>query len=292
MKTKMLFLLLLVGLGSIQCKQKTELKPLWKLEGLDMVESVLYDAKRERLYVTCVEGKPMEKDGKGSVVTVSLDGKLLEDKWVQGLNAPTGMAMVGDELFVADVDRLIKVDLKQDKPTWSEITVPGSKFLNDLVATADGTIYISDMLGDAIYKYKEGAVNLWIQTPDLENPNGLLLEGDKLVVASFGAIAKADSGKKGGHLKTVSLVDGKVMSLGNKKPVGSLDGIIANGPGSYLVTDWTDGNLLEINAKGNFKLIQHFNPYGTADLAVIPEKKMLLLPQMMANALIAYSYPL
>jgi len=294
MKKIIPYCLLFVFVCLSQCRQKSEWQPLWTVEKLSMIESVLYDSKRDRLYVTCIEGKPLEKDGKGSVRILSLDGKIIDDQWINGLNAPTGMALVGDTLLVADIDRLVSVDLNQEKDPsdekkkiWTEIPVPGSKFLNDIASSGD-TAYISDMLGQSIYQYKDGNVNQWINDARLDSPNGLIVEGDHLVVASFGPIAEMAKTKVGGTLKTISLADKTIKSIGDSKDIGSLDGLASDGNGDYFVTDWTLGDLLKIKADGTFKKLQHFNPYGSADIAYIPEKKLLLVPVMIADNLQAF----
>ena len=56
--------------------------------------------------VIALDGAPAEKDGKGSIGKVGLDGKIIQAEWVTGLNAPKGMAITGNSLWVADVDRL------------------------------------------------------------------------------------------------------------------------------------------------------------------------------------------
>ena len=78
---------------------------VWSLDGFKTPESVLYDAKRNVLYVTNIAGEAAEKDGVGYLSQVSPDGKLKTAEWVKGFDAPKGLVMKGDTLFVTDIDR-------------------------------------------------------------------------------------------------------------------------------------------------------------------------------------------
>jgi hypothetical protein len=60
--------------------------------------------------------KPADKDGKGKITKVSLDGKILDDGFLpakgQVLNKPKGIWIVGDHLWVTDIDSVWEFDLK------------------------------------------------------------------------------------------------------------------------------------------------------------------------------------
>ncbi|MFQ5580633.1 MAG: hypothetical protein ACE5FZ_08470 [Nitrospiria bacterium] len=47
-----------------------------------------------------------------------------------------------------------------------------------------------------------------------------------------------------GHIHQISLRVKQVLSIGNKTPIGKLDGIEADGKGNYFVSDWVRKNLL------------------------------------------------
>jgi hypothetical protein len=85
-----LFLLAVVCIKA----QDHQLVKKWETDTLLKVpESVLYDADNKILYVTNIDGQPWEKDNKGSVGKVGLDGKIITVDWVSGLQAPKGMAL-------------------------------------------------------------------------------------------------------------------------------------------------------------------------------------------------------
>ena len=71
-------------------------------------ESVLHDPDADVYLVSNIQGDPFEKDDNGFISRVSPDGVVLELRWIDGakenvdLDAPKGMAILGDELWVAD----------------------------------------------------------------------------------------------------------------------------------------------------------------------------------------------
>ena len=81
--------------------------------GLQHPESIISDGTF--LYATNIGESlaPMTKDGDGSVYKLSLDGKLLEQRFNKSpLNAPKGTAIVSGVLYVADIDRVVGIDCK------------------------------------------------------------------------------------------------------------------------------------------------------------------------------------
>ena len=58
-------------------------------------------------------------------------------------------------------------------------------------------------------------------------------------------------------------------------------------PGGYLVTDWAKGALDRVDAKGKVDMLIDLNQ-GSADLTYLPDKKLVLIPMMLDNSLVAY----
>lgn len=261
-------------------------EPVWKVEGFDGPESALYDSKRNVVYVSNVNGSPTEKNGQGYIAKVSAEGSLVEKTWVGGLNAPKGMALVGGTLYVSDIDRLVAIDVDAGKVS-ATYPVAEAKFLNDVAAAPDGRVFVSDMFTDTIHTLAGDKLETFVQDAELTAPNGLLVEGDKLVVASWGKIKEGFETETLGHLKTVDLSSKKISTLGDGTPVGNLDGIEADGSGAYLVTDWMAGGLYRIKPSGNAELLLDLNQ-GSADLGLIPEKKLAIVPMMNDGSVAAY----
>jgi len=264
------------------------LEAKWEVKGLDRPASVIHDPGRKKLYVSNVAGAPGERDGKGFISRVSVDGKLEKLEWVDGLDAPKGMAITGDTLYVADVGRLVEIDIERGKVSRTR-EVPGAKFLKDVAADPrSGVIYVSDMMGDAIYRLEGGTLEEWLKSKDLISPNGLLVEDGRLVVACWGERLAGFATKSPGYLKTISLKDKSIKPLGSAKPIGALDGLAPDGKGAYYATDYVAGKLLLIQPTGEFKQALDLKQ-GCADLILAPQLKLLLIPMMNHGKVVAYA---
>lgn len=257
----------------------------WQLAGFKQPESVVFEPAEGVLYVSNVNGPPGEKNGQGYISKVALDGRLLEETWLGGLNAPKGLAVAAGRLFVADIDALVEIDLASKAITRHE--APGAKFLNDVTVDSQGRVYVSDMMDDAIYRLAGGTFAAWVKDPALAAPNGLLAEDARLVVGSWGVMTEGFATETPGHLLTVSLGDGAIATLGDGTPVGNLDGVEADGRGNYLVTDWMAGALLRIAPSGAATLLLDL-AQGSADHEYVAGEGLVLIPMMNDGLLVAY----
>jgi len=268
--------------------QSAEPSVLWESPTeLRNPESVVHDADNDVLYVSNVDGGPMDKDGKGFISKLSpANGSIVELEWVGGLDAPKGLALHDGTLYVADIDRLVEIDISSGSVSAAH-AAEGAKFLNDVAVTDDGVVYVSDMITDRIHRLLDGEFTAWLDSAGLENPNGLLVEGDWLVVGSWGKMADDFSTEVPGHLKSVSLDEASVQSLGDGTPVGNLDGVESDGQGNYLVSDWVDGALYRITPEGEATQLLDLDQ-GSADIGVVDGGNIVLMPMMNGNKVVAY----
>jgi sugar lactone lactonase YvrE len=258
---------------------------MWEASGLKNPESAVYDRGTAAIFVSNVNGDPMAKDGNGFVSKLAPDGKIIALEWVKGLDGPTGLALANGKLYAADVDRIVEIDVAKGE-ILARYDAPGAKFLNDLAADKAGRVYASDMVTNSVWVLDNGKLSLLLQDDELENPNGLLVEGDRLVVASWGKMAEDFSTKVPGHLKAVDLATKKVSDLGGATPVGNLDGAESNGKGGYFVTDWMSGGLFNVTGDGKATRLLPLK-HGSADLGTGPDG-ILMIPMMMDGAVLAY----
>jgi len=163
----------------------------------------------------------------------------------------------------------------------------GAIFLNDVAVDTEGTVYVSDTPTNTIWRLKDGSFAPWLANDALNGPNGLLVQGDKLIVASLGKIQSQGQKQELAGLLAISLVDQSVSKIGKGDPIGNLDGLEVLQPGVYLVTDWAAGALYRVDAKGKVERLIDLNQ-GSADLTYLPDKKMVLIPMMLDNTLVAY----
>jgi hypothetical protein len=247
-------------------------------------ESVFFDAASGSLFVSQIgEGGPTGKDGDGYISKLTPEGKVVAAKWVTGFDSPKGLRSSGGKLWVSDIDQLIGIDIAQAKIS-DRILVSGAKFLNDVDCDAQGTVYVSDTFGGKIYQVKNGEVTVFAEGEVAESPNGLLVDGGRLLVAGWGS---SDGEKKAlGKLFALSLAK-KEKTLITRQPLGNLDGLEVVGRNSYVVSDWMAGKIFYVGADGTANLLIQL-PQGAADIAYLADRRLLIVPQMMENKVTAF----
>ncbi len=247
-------------------------------------ESAYYDEATDTIFISNVSGAPNEKDGKGWIQKVDSGGKMKGSQWVTGLNAPKGMRSNKGTLWVTDIDEVVAIDIATAKIT-KKIPVAGAQFLNDLALTQDGNIFVSDTSGNKIYAIKNDKPEVFIEGEQTDWPNGLLIDGNELVVASWGIGAPDWSTKVPGKLFSFNL-DTKKKTIITKKPLGNLDGLEKFG-NDYLVSDWKAGKVYRVTPKGRSTEL-YYGMKGAADIGFIPAQKTLIIPRMSENQITAY----
>jgi len=283
----MRFLVGLIASLVIVCSEaEAAPKLLWEAKGLAQPESVVVDPATGAIYVSNIVGAVMQKDGNGFIAKLNGDGKMVTRQWVKGLDSPTGLALHDRTLYVADVDQLVEINAASGEIV-KRYPAKGATFLNDVAIGPDGTVYVSDTPSNTIWRLKDGSFEPWLADDKLNGPNGLLVQGDTLVVASLGKIPGVGQKQELAGLSLISLKDQSVTKLGNGKPIGNLDGLELLQPGVYLVTDWAAGALYRVDAKGKAEQLIDLNQ-GSADLTYLPDKKTVLIPMMLDNTLVAY----
>jgi sugar lactone lactonase YvrE len=178
----------------------------------------------------------------------------------------------------------VEVNLKNGK-VKQKIKVDGARFLNDVAANSE-SVYVSDTLGNKIYKYNGKTIAPLATKGSLESPNGLLLADGKLYVASWGDVRDfSQTPKQAGRLYSLNL-DGSNKEILSKS-FGNLDGLEKVND-TFIISDWSAGKLYKIVAKGKPELISE-GAQGYADLTLTgdTEKKTIVLPLMMENKVVA-----
>ncbi|MDW3195718.1 MAG: hypothetical protein R8G66_25310 [Cytophagales bacterium] len=256
----------------------------WEVSGLEAPESAVF--YNGNYYVSNVAGQPAEKNGLGYLTKIDKKGIISELKWLEGFNAPKGLAVYNNQLFVADIDRVAVVDLATTEIVkWYDAA--GATFLND-VEVVNNRVFISDTFGgNSIYVIEKEEISLWLKDERLDYPNGLMNDGNKLLVASWGVVT--DPATFGtdipGKLIAVDLKTKKIQDVSSS--TGNLDGLV-KWKKNYIVSDWIAGGILTIDKKGNSNQILDMNA-GSADLTYISEANLLLVPQMIDGKLTAFS---
>jgi DNA-binding beta-propeller fold protein YncE len=244
--------------------------------GFTFPESVAYDPSAKVLYVSQFGGtelKPAEKDGNGKISKVSLDGKILEQRFLppagETMNKPKGIWVKGNRLWVTDIDAVWIFDIKTRK--GKKLEIPGITFAND-PAVQGNSLYVSDNRADRLYRIEPADFLSTKEPPQVSivlagksiYPNGLYpAKQGSLLIVGFQSAKQP----RGIHALDRS---GEVKELA--KPIGRLDGLYEMHDGSILMTDWDSGSLVRWTEKAGIeKLATGFK--GPADFAVAPDRK-------------------
>ncbi|HHJ10430.1 MAG TPA: hypothetical protein ENK25_06005 [Bacteroidetes bacterium] len=256
---------------------KDKLEKIWVTNpALLIPESVLYDSQRNVIYVSNINGKPSEKDGNGFISLISPDGRVVERKWVIGLDAPKGLGIRGDKLYVSDIQSLVEISIPERK-ILNRYKDSLAVFLNDVAVDADGNVYVSDMGGSAVYRLRNGVFLKWIHDKRLNGPNGLYVEDNKLLAGLKDRIVSID------------IQSGKISDY--ILQTGSIDGLEGDGCGNYLISDWTGHVYLVSRGKKKIILL-NTTPIKmqAADINFVKSSAMLLVPTFGNNRVVAYRY--
>jgi sugar lactone lactonase YvrE len=203
------------------------------------------------------------------------------------LNAPKGLAIRGDSLFVADIDseRIFGRESGQPLGAWG---VPGATFLNDLATAPDGTLYVTDTGfkagasgfeptgADALYRFEALKPVKVAGGSDLGAPNGVASDGQRLFVVTFGS-GKVFRVAGNGSLDEIP-----------QAGLGQMDGIVILDDGSLAISSWAKGAVFRYWTEGDRQgqLVQLGAPLESpADIGYDAARKRILVPSFNANRL-------
>jgi SMP-30/Gluconolactonase/LRE-like region len=243
---------------------------------LKVPESVIFDAKNKVLYAANITGKdPWAADGKGSIGKIGLDGKIINVDWVTGLQAPKGMGIYNDKLYVADLQEIAVIDIASGK-IERKIKVMGCKGLNDISIDPSGIIYVTDSEGKRLYKVESGN-STTMMLDSLAGPNGVLVSGKNLFLLNNGGLYKVNQGSK----YSISLITDGME--------GGTDGIEHIKDEDYLISCWA-GAIWYLNGDGRKELLYDGKSIGknTADIGFDPTTKTVYVPTFWKNSVMAF----
>ena len=258
--------------------------------GFKFPESVGCDPANNALYVSEFGGtelKPGEKDNLGYIMKLSLDGKVLEDRFLPlpgiTMNKPKGIWVRGNRLWVTDIDGVWEFDTKTKQ--GKKLLLPGAEFANDPAILGD-TLYVSDNRADQIFAVEPAEFLDAGSNPKVTvawskkevNPNGVYPSKDgELLMVGF----LSDKVKRAIYSMS-SGYDPKALS----EPIGRLDGLYEMGNGTLLATDWDSGSVFMWTKAGGMKAIAT-GFKGPADLCAYPNAGglMVVAPDLVKSEL-------
>jgi sugar lactone lactonase YvrE len=254
-------------------------------EGIETPESVYVDATSGFVFSSQIAGMPDGRDGNGRIVKLGGDGQVVSSTFVTGLNAPKGLRAHNGTLWTADLDEVIGIEIATGT-IQTRVAIAGAMFLNDVAVGPDGTVYVSDMMANRIHAIQNGAASVFAEGEQLEWPNGLLVDGNRLIVGGWGKPKPDFSTDVPGRLFALDLQT-KAKTLITPKPFANIDGVELDGRGGFIISDYLAGKVLQVSAAGEARELRQFMP-GTADIAFVPAGNILIVPHMNENTVSAY----
>jgi hypothetical protein len=250
--------------------------------GFSTPESVKWDSAQDVYFVSNINGAPNAKDGNGFISKVGPAGMVMDSAFITGLNAPKGMAVVGDTLWVADIDAVRGFNARSGAPV-ATVAVPGAIFLNDIAAAPDGSLYVTDTAikfaasgvehpgADQIFRIgPDRKVNVAAKGDAFSRPNGITWDAanGRFIVVPFGG-----------------------PSLFAWKPGDAAPTVIATGPGQFdgveivrgaiWASSWADSSVYRyVNGQGTNLIKGVPSP---ADIGYDARRNRLLIPIFTQN---------
>lgn len=261
------------------------LTALWHSKDLRVPESVLWYQQQTNgntdrlLFVSEIDGQGSAADGMGGIAVLNTDGSVRNKDWLRGLNAPKGMAVFQNKLYIADLTEVVVVDIASAK-ILQKITAPDAVFLNDVTVDKQGRLYISDTRKNRIYKLEQNQISIWLE--HVAAANGLKVVDEQLYIAAGDKLLNVDLADPNKAITPVAV--GFAERADGLEPVGNGDFIVSCWAGLvYYVS--ADGKITELLDTRALKL-------NTADIGWDQATKTLYIPTFFGNSVQAFQLKL
>jgi len=303
MKTKFFTpILLLITLSAIplSCQSKKQIRPAEE-EALQQGTTIISDSIRFCESTCPYRGgilianfgteqlNPLNTKGRGYIayhkdnrteILIPADGNL---------SAPKGMFVRDRHLFVCDVNKIVVYNLQVPGKVPQVVLLPeGNLFVNDLAAEGN-TLYASVTNTGKIFSTDisdPDAVGIPVEWVNITGPNGLIIEGGTMYVASYPADGKTTDNN------VIQIAD-----LGNPVPEkfittpGQYDGIALSADKKTMyITNWTPAQVCTVNMNTGKVMPLDIKPEipltGPADITVAPGR--MYIPDLPNSRVIVY----
>lgn len=273
------------------------------IQGFYGPESALYDPDQDVWFVSNMLGPGSVHDGAGYIVRIPAGPlgppTLFIDSGRGGatLDAPKGMILHGDTLWVADIDVLRGFDRRTGAPLATvDFRPQHAVLLNDVTIGHDGRIYVTDsgigMMpfgithpgGDRVFAVgADHAISVIASGSALGRPNGIIPDpkGPGVVVVSF------DPFRSQVYSLNPSDPRGTITTLAGGK--GKFDGIEPLVDGRFLVSCWNDSSVHILGKGKDEKIIGGLS--WPADIGVDTRRNRIAIPEAIGDRVQFWQLP-
>ena len=251
-------------------------------------ESVRYDPDQDVFFISNVNGGMSSRDGNGFIMRVSAarpdTGLVFVRSGHDGvtLDAPKGLAITGDTLWVTDIDVVWGFDRRSGaRVAMVDLRPLGARFLNDIAAAPDGSLWLTDtgievdprgripVGGDRIFRIGAGhAVTVVVEGDSLHEPNGITWDSarGRWVVLPFQDLQNYIFLMDSAGMTRLPIVPGR----------GQFDGVEALPGRKLLVSSWGDSAVYLVTDSSSRRLLTGL--VQPADMGVDTKRGILAVP--------------
>lgn len=254
---------------------------------LDRPQCFIVSPTGEYYFIANANGEPGKRDNNGFISKLNVEGEPIDLHFINGgtrgtiLHSPTGLAIVGQTLYVSDIDTIRGFDIQTGQST---VTLPFHQFhvteLTDMIADGAGQLFVLDTEGNAIYQIDtthDHVVSLYVQSDRLASPRGLAVH------------------PKSGNLIVVSLDEGTVLEIDHNRSITeiisnsfftgrfrNLSGVDFDQFGNMYLSDLTAGKIWRVQPDHKMQVIAEFL-ISPSTVKIDRKKHRILVPYLYAN---------
>jgi len=260
----------------------------FQVRGMDGPASFIVDPSTGVYYVSNVSGSPGAKDNNAFIARIDPTGTHADRDFIRAgingvhLNAPRGLALSGNNLYVTDIDVVRRFDVESGKPLGIiDFSLLGARSLHGLAVDSDGLLFVSDTAGNVIYRIDPAnhfQITVLAKDPKLGNPNGLVYEAPHrrlLVATESGKLIAVDMR---GHILPIL-----------KKRFKDLSGIDLDRERNIIVSSAREGTIYRIKKYSTVEVIRK-SMVTPAGISYDFRNHQVLVPSFKGN--LVFTFPL
>ena len=241
------------------------------------------------------------KDGEGYILRVAASDLAKQQIFAQSgvngvqLDAPKGLAIQGDTLWTADIDKVRGFDRHTGAPVGTIDLAPEHVVMLNSIATApDGTMRVTDtgiLMSPLGIIDTTGAkileidghrhVRIVAQGGQLAEPNGIVWDpvGKRWLTVGFAPFRAIVYAMRPGDSAVTAIATGP----------GRFDGVDVEKDGRVLFSSWADSSVYEVGKSGTRRLVRHVP--SPAGIGIDHARHRLLIPMPTQDKVEVWALP-